>query len=815
MGTTRWAFSPAVITAFFVVIGICWTGVAAVVPETAHVAMHLFFVLAAAGLLYWLVRNKVRAVQESEAKLVAIMENVPAAISVKDVNGRFILANREFMEQNGLEDRDFLGATEPEFSSVGRGGRTVVDTFPGGVDGTLCRLDEKVLKTGKPWSQDIRIGHADGKVLDQELTCFPLRSSEGAVVGVGSIAVDVTDRKRIERQLLENEARFRASWNNAPILFNLKDTEGRYLFCNQTHLDWHCLRLEDAVGKKATDIFRDDLASLYVETDEEALSSGEVCERVSELEYPDGETRRILGIKFPVRMESGELLGVGGVSFDITDRQRTEKALEESERLFRSFVDNSPLWFALKDLEGRFRMINRRYGRALDISPEQAIGKTDFDLRSKGAAENAREWDRRIVEAGAPITYEVRRPDAEDMPGFFLVSKFPVFDADGRIDGIGFSTVDITEREQAISALRFAQAALEKTQDALFWIDRDGGFIDVNEAALQMTGYSRDELLGMKVSDLDPDVNAEIYKRLWEQIQETKRLVLQTRCRRKDRTLFPIEVSANLIEFEGESYQFATVFDISEKVEADRRTRELQMELAHVSRLSTLGEMGAGFAHELNQPLAAIANFAGGALRRIAADRTDIQELESVFERIAVQAGRAGEITNRIRKFVSKDPVERAPSNINATIDEAVGLLSNEALRHDVEISTRLSRGLPQVMADPVQIQQLVINLAQNGIEAISDAKTKKRRVTIQTAKRENGVLVAVTDTGPGIPEDVQLRLFEPFFSTKPNGMGIGLQICHTIVENHDGRLRINPARGGGTVVSFVLPFAERSMRAD
>ncbi|MCG8510545.1 MAG: PAS domain S-box protein, partial [Rhodospirillales bacterium] len=788
-------------------------------PEAIHQIMHLSFVFVTAGVFYWLVRNKIRAVQEGEARLMAIIENVPAAISAKDAEGRYILANREFLARNGLENKEFLGKTEEELApscrddsptlqsvrtengrssfteetidrdgnpcffsvsvfpitdrdgnagGVGRLctdvteqkrvelalresearlraivdhstasiilvepdgryalvntefekrhgvtrkdilGRTAADIYPEKVAKHLRWIGDQVVESGEARTEDIRIGHVDGTVHDHVLTVFPVRDSNDAIAGVGAIGVDVTDRKRIERRLAENAALFRASWNNAPILFNLKDTAGRYLFCNQTHLEWHGRQLGEVVGKKAAELFSGELAAVYDETDEEALSSGETCERVAELEYPDGKTRRILGIKFPVYMESGELLGVGGVSVDITERQRTEKALEESERLFRTFIDNSPVGFALKDRDGRLRMMNRHYRRILGLRPEEAIGKTDFDIRTRENALKAREWDRRVMDARIPLTYEARRPASDSEAGVYLVTKFPVFDADGHVDGIGFCSLDITERENAQNALRFAQTALEKTQDALFWLDRDGWFVNVNEASCRLTGYSREELLQMRVPDLDPDVDDEMYDRLWRQSLKTKRLVLQSRCRKRDGTIFPMEITANMIEFEDKPYQFVTMLDISEQVAADRRNRELQMELAHVSRLSTLGEMGAGFAHELNQPLAAIANFAGGALRRISSNKTDVVELVGAFERIAEQARRAGAITNRIRKFVSKDPPEKIPSDVNAAIRDAVGLLSNEALRYDVDVVTRLAGNLEPVLADPVQIQQLV-----------------------------------------------------------------------------------------------------------
>jgi len=248
-----------------------------------------------------------------------------------------------------------------------------------------------------------------------------------------------------------------------------------------------------------------------------------------------------------------------------------------------------------------------------------------------------------------------------------------------------------------------------------------------------------------------------------------------------------------------------------ERRRAEAAGRALQTELAHVSRLSTVGEIAAGFAHELNQPLTAVANYAAAALRAGQSKKMDDADFRYVLTAIAEQAQRAGAIIHRIRGFVEKTVPEKTETDLNAAIRGAVGLLSGEVLRCNTRIALELDAGLPPVLADVVQIQQVMVNLVRNSIEAIEAEGAERREVVISTASVEPGrAMVAVADTGPGIPEDRRERIFEPFFTTKSAGMGIGLPICRRIIEDHGGDIALSPNPGGGITVTFTLPTNAR-----
>ena len=217
----------------------------------------------------------------------------------------------------------------------------------------------------------------------------------------------------------------------------------------------------------------------------------------------------------------------------------------------------------------------------------------------------------------------------------------------------------------------------------------------------------------------------------------------------------------------------AVWINVTELKKAEERSRTLQNDLAHISRLSTMGEMAAGFAHELNQPLTAIHNYAAGITRRLGTSGADPKAIVTVMERICEQAQLASGIIHRIRRFIRKEEAEKRPTDVNQAIRAAVDLLLNDAAKQNVEIRLDLADDLPVVSADAIGIQQVVVNLVRNGIEAVRDGMSGRSVVTVHTRRTDEGkIRVAVHDTGPGIAPEVRDRLFEPFFTTKREGLG-------------------------------------------
>jgi two-component system sensor kinase FixL len=274
--------------------------------------------------------------------------------------------------------------------------------------------------------------------------------------------------------------------------------------------------------------------------------------------------------------------------------------------------------------------------------------------------------------------------------------------------------------------------------------------------------------------------------------------------RRKDGSTFPMELSVGEVNQDGRKLFTGFVRDLTERQQTDRRLQELQDGLLHVSRLRSMGQMAAALAHELNQPLTATANYVRAALRLIDQAEPNLPRARQAMNLAAEQTLRSGEIIRRLRTFVARGEVARRPESVAKLIEEASALALVGAKDHGIKVLISIDPDLPNAVVDRVQIQQVLLNLIRNAMEAMDGCAT--RDLTVCASARADHVLVSIADTGVGVPAEIEARLFQPFITTKPEGMGIGLSVCRTIIEAHSGRLWMEPNPGGGSVFRFTLP---------
>jgi C4-dicarboxylate-specific signal transduction histidine kinase len=245
----------------------------------------------------------------------------------------------------------------------------------------------------------------------------------------------------------------------------------------------------------------------------------------------------------------------------------------------------------------------------------------------------------------------------------------------------------------------------------------------------------------------------------------------------------------------------------AERRESERRHRQIQMQLAHANRVATMGQLTASIAHEVNHPIAATVLNAQSALRWLGRQPSDLKKVQEALTRIIDDGIRGGELLERIRSLLKKAPLRKERVEINGAIRDVVALTRGETVKHGISVRMRLADGLPLILADRVQLQQVMLNLIINAVEAMSGASEGKRELLISTEKtRSDAVLVAVRDSGPGLAPAAVERLFEPFHTTKPGGLGLGLSICRSIVEAHGGRLWASANIPGGAVFQFTVP---------
>ena len=346
--------------------------------------------------------------------------------------------------------------------------------------------------------------------------------------------------------------------------------------------------------------------------------------------------------------------------------------------------------------------------------------------------------------------------------------------------------------------------------DGIMVIDEKGVVRIYNKACERLFGYAPAEVIGRNVKMLMPTPYHEEHDGYLSHYTRTgeKHIIgigREVSGRRKDGSTFPMNLSVGEGVVRGDRIFLGIITDISERQARDRQIQELQAEMLHVSRLTDMGQVAAGLAHELNQPLTAILNYSSAGLD-IAQDSGDA-DAKSVFGKIAEQATRAGNIIRRLRSFIEKRGPNRAEEDIARTVDEAIRLGQINPAERGIKLKVSVEHKLPPVLIDRIQIQQVLINLMKNAVEAMEGAA--RRELTISIARvAPDLVQVSVADTGPGISDEMAEKLFQPFVSTKATGMGMGLNICRSIVEGHGGRLWLEANPGGGAVFRFNVPIA-------
>jgi PAS domain S-box-containing protein len=381
---------------------------------------------------------------------------------------------------------------------------------------------------------------------------------------------------------------------------------------------------------------------------------------------------------------------------------------------------------------------------------------------------------------------------------------------------------EIADRKHAEEDRRSSEekhrVIVEAANDAVVSMDESGAILLANPATRRIFGYESAEIVGKPMTMLMPEMMRKLHENGFKRYLATGKRHLnwqgvEVTAQRKDGQEFPVEVSFGELTSDGHKIFTGFIRDISERKQAEDQLRaserNLQMtqaELARVSRLTTMGELAASIAHEVNQPLTAVINNASACLRLLANRNLEPEVLRRALEGVVADGTRASAVVARIRAFIKKEPAEKSELDINEVIQEVLALAGRELYENQVLPDRQLKTDLPFVLADRVQLQQVLLNLIMNGVEAMAAVTDRPRLLGVQSRIEESGdVLIAVSDSGTGVGSELD-RVFNPFFTTKANGMGMGLSISRSLVESHGGRLWAAPNSPHGAVFSFTLP---------
>jgi hypothetical protein len=491
------------------------------------------------------------------------------------------------------------------------------------------------------------------------------------------------------------------------------------------------------------------------------------------------------------------------IAHDITERKQAETALA-AETAFRAAMEESMLTgMRAFDMEGRITYVNRAFCEMVGYPAERLIGATaPYPYWPDEERQLQMENLQRVLAGKAEASgFEVRvqRGDGSRFDARMYVS--PLVDREGRQTGWMTSMTDITEpkriREELAAAHERFTTVLDELEAAV-WVlpgetsaPEETAPLFTNNTFRQLFASSDDlaDLLGA----LEPQGPVWLPREVWLQRLGRWFEVRKRRIRWVD----------------GSPVRMFVASDVTRRHEAEERHREQEHELQRTSRLVTMGEMASSLAHELNQPLTAITNYCMGLSARVRGraargEPADERELLETLAKTSAQAERAGKVIRRIREFVKRSEPERQACEVRAIVGDALGLAEIDAQRLGVRIDVRLADDLPGLHADPILIEQVLLNLVKNGIDAMRDSPRRTLRVDVRRV--DHAIEFSVADAGTGLTAEARERLFEPFFTTKREGMGIGLNICRSIVESHQGRLWVEDNPAGGCTFRFTLP---------
>lgn len=780
-----------------------------------------------------------------------LLELMPAPAVCALPDGSVELVNRAWLEYTGRSLQQL-------------GGRLWQSTIH--PDDVARFIDEwtVALACGKSFQTEARIRRADGQYhwfsIRKAMALTPTHGLEESSLRTLVACEDIDERKPSEAKLQRGEGLLQAFFENSPNLIFLKDPQGRYLYANKKFKKAFHISGE-VRGKTDDELFSPEQAAVIKDVDRQVLQTGSLVKLEDVALYEDGPHTRIVQ-KFPLFNAEGEIYAIGGAVTDITDRKREESALRHSEENHRLVLETAPDAVISIDESGAILFANSAVARIFGHDPTELIGSPLTVLMP--------EYLRKLHENGFG-RYLATSQRHIDWHGTELIGlhkngrEFPIEVSFGEQSRgahkvfTGFIR-DISERKQA-EELRAAHArqiavradvsvafgkneslktilgecsdAVVRHLDAAFariWtLSDDGEMLELQASAGMYTHldgpHSRIPMgqfkIGMIAQERKPHFTNDVLNdprisdRAWAEREGLVSFAAYP-LTFADRTIGVLAMFSRRPVTPETTEILASGADLIahgiERKHAQQALQLTQMELARVSRLTTMGELAASIAHEVNQPLTAVINNSSACLRLLAAGDLKPEVLRRALEEIVADGTRASAVIARIRAFIKKAPAAKNQLDINDVIQEVLALAGRELSRHRVLVECQLTTPLPLVLADRVQLQQVLLNLIMNGVEAMTAVTNRPRSLRMQSQIDESGdLLIAVRDSGAGLGPEAD-RVFTPFFTTKANGMGMGLSISRSLIENHGGRLWAAPNIPHGAVFYFTLPQSGESL---
>ncbi|MGA2537274.1 MAG: PAS domain S-box protein [Terracidiphilus sp.] len=750
------------------------------------------------------------ALRASETNLRQIVNSIPGLICTMSPAGEIEQLNEPLLE--------YFGKTPEEL----KGWKMTDAVHPDDLPDVIKSYTHSVT-TGTPYAIEHRCRRADGVYRWFQVRASAVRDADGHITGWYVLLTDIEDLKRAEDALRASETSLRKVLDSIPALVCTLSPAGVAELVNQQVMEYFGITVAELNAWSSNGaVHPEDLPSVIAEFTH-AMTTGAPFD--SEIRYrrADGVYRWFHGRIVPSLDAEGRIARWYALITDIDDRKRAEDELKRSEARHRVVVETASDAVVSIDESGAIILANPATKRIFGYNPEELIGKP-LTVLMPGALRKLHEAGlKRYLETGARhlnwqgTEVSALRANGEEFPaevsfGEMITNHRKVF--------TGFIR-DISEKKRAEQALRASEnnfrQIVNNIPGLVTTLSPRGEIELVNQQFLDYFGKSRDEVNSWRANDvLHPDDLHRVEVAFTHAMTTGTALVAEFRYRRADGVyrwfharVFPVQEQDG-----GIARWYALATDIDDWKQAQEELRNTQAELARITRVMTIGQLTASIAHEVNQPLSGIITNASTCIRMLKVDPPNIAGALETAQRTIRDGKRAADVVTRLRTLFSKKQIDLEPLDLNDAVREVIALLSGELDRKNVVLKLNFSDRLPAVNGDRVQLQQVILNLLRNGSDAMDTVNDRPRQLLIRTETDGNLVTVSVQDCGVGFSQEIGERLFESFFTTKQEGMGIGLSVSRSIVEAHHGRLWAVRNPGPGATFAFSIPHDVGSLPA-
>jgi len=745
------------------------------------------------------------ALRKSEKELRDVIDTIPATVWSTLPDGSNTYVNKHFVEYSGLSAEQ----------TTGSGWQAVI--HPDDLERHAARW-RKAVASGKPHENEVRLRRSDGQYRWHLDRGVPLRDEDGNIVEWYGVATDIEDRKRAEEALQRSQFYISEGQRLAHM--------GSWAF-NAAGFEYWSSELFRIHGLDPSDkppAVEEYLALVHPE-DRTFMKQGITQMLVDRRAFDftkriirrDGEIRSVRCVGVPV-MQGGTFQGFLGTGMDVTDQERLIEELRLSENYLSEGQRLAHMGSWAFNPSGSFEYWSQELFKVYGLDPQKGAPTLEEYLATLHPQDRDSMADTiermRAERSGCDVKKRIVRPDGELR--YIRCVGIPVVEGEV-LKGFLGTAIDITEQELLTQELQRRQAHLAEAQKLTHTGSWDWRLAD------RKTVHLSDEFC--RIYGFDPSERAPTWKEYFERVHPEDRLKWSATIElaiaekadydQEFRILLPNgmvkwihTVGHPVLSDTGDLEQFvgsSTDITVLKSAEQEReKLRQLEADLAHTNRVSTLGEMAASLAHEIKQPIAAAITSANSCIEWLAHEPPNLDRARAAAARIDKYGNRAAEIIDRIRSFYKKSPPQRGLVDVNGIIQEMLTLLKGEADRCSVTLRTELAAELPKIKADRVQLQQVFMNLMVNGIEAMKDSGGE---LSVKSQLQDGQLQFSVGDTGVGLPEGQMEQIFSAFYTTKSQGSGMGLAISRSIVESHGGRLWASANSGGGATFHFTLPI--------